>query len=123
MTRTPTASATPSPSVTRTVTPTISVTPSITPSKTPTISITPSVSPSPQQQAAPAARVQGNQLVDGNNKLLQLRGVNVSALEFYPISQAQVPPGGNAFDYWGGQNPNFHIIEKLGSQCDPCTIK
>src|SRR6185295_7642318 len=54
--------------------------------------------------------VSGNHLVDETGQLVQLRGVNISALEFYPIDNAQAPPGGKAFDYWGGQSPNLKSI-------------
>ena len=55
------------------------------------------------KSAIPVVKVSGNKLVDGNGNTLQLRGVDVSALEFYPISNA----GG---DYWGGQRPNMKAI-------------
>ena len=51
----------------------------------------------------PVVKVSGNKLVDGNGNTLQLRGVDVSALEFYPI----LSEGG---DYWGGQRPNIKAI-------------
>src|ERR1700677_615880 len=50
-------------------------------------------------------KVSGNHLVDGNGNVLQLRGVDVSGLEFYPILNT-----GNA-DYWGGQSPDLKAIK------------
>ena len=51
----------------------------------------------------PVVKVSGNKLVDANGNTVQLRGVDVSALEFYPI----LNEGG---DYWGGQRPNIKAI-------------
>src|SRR4051812_24354388 len=51
----------------------------------------------------PVVKVTGNKLVDGAGSPLQLRGVNVSTLEFYPI----LNEGG---DYWGTQKPNIKAI-------------
>jgi endoglucanase len=52
-----------------------------------------------------AVHVQGNHLVDGAGNALQLRGVNVSGLEFAAIQ------GWSANDPWGGQAPNFAAIK------------
>ncbi len=59
---------------------------------------------------APVVRVQGAHLVDGNGKILQLRGVDTSALEFFPILNNRGPSGGLNPDYWGGQNPDLKAI-------------
>jgi endoglucanase len=53
---------------------------------------------------AAVVKVSGNHLVDGSGALLQLRGVNVSGLEFYPILNT-----GDS-DYWGGQSPDLKAI-------------
>ena len=53
---------------------------------------------------APSVRVQGNHLIDSGGNVLQLRGVNVSALEFAPINGQPQPDG------WGGQKPNLSAI-------------
>ena len=50
---------------------------------------------------APSVRVQGNHLIDSSGNVLQLRGVNVSGLEFAPINGQPQPDG------WGGQKPNL----------------
>jgi endoglucanase len=50
-------------------------------------------------------RVSGNHLVDGSGKLLQLRGVDTSGLEFYPILNT-----GDS-EYWGGQRPDLKAIK------------
>jgi hypothetical protein len=55
-------------------------------------------------------KVSGNKLVDGTGKTLQIRGVDVSALEFNVIDNAEQAPGGKPFDYWGGQYPNLSAI-------------
>ncbi|MEP6547769.1 MAG: glycoside hydrolase family 5 protein [Gammaproteobacteria bacterium] len=55
---------------------------------------------------APSVRVQGNHLIDSAGKVLQLRGVNVSGLEFAPINGQPEPDG------WGGQKPNLSAIAK-----------
>jgi len=49
-------------------------------------------------------RVNGNQLVDASGRVLQIRGVNASALEFVAIQ------GWSPTDPWGGQKPNFSAI-------------
>lgn len=51
----------------------------------------------------PTVKVSGNHLVDSKGAVLQLRGVNVSALEFYPIMIS-------SDDYWGGQEPKLEAI-------------
>jgi endoglucanase len=51
-----------------------------------------------------SVRVQGNHLIDANGKVLQLRGVDVSGLEFAPIDGSPGPDG------WGGQKPNLSAI-------------
>jgi endoglucanase len=53
---------------------------------------------------APSVRVQGNHLIDSSGNVLQLRGVNVSGLEFAPINGQPQPDG------WGGQKPNLSAI-------------
>jgi len=54
-----------------------------------------------------AVSVQGNHLVDGKGSPLQLRGVNVSGLEYVAIQ------GWSAGDPWGGgQKPNWDAIKK-----------
>jgi endoglucanase len=62
-------------------------------------------SPFAAPSAAPVIKVSGNTLVNASGAVVQLRGVNVSALEFNVINQPQAPPGGKAFDYFGGQSP------------------
>ncbi len=49
-------------------------------------------------------RVSGNHLIDASGKTLQLRGVDVSGLEFAPIDGSPQPDG------WGGQKPNLAAI-------------
>jgi endoglucanase len=49
-------------------------------------------------------RVQGNHLIDASGNILQLRGVDVSGLEFAPIDGSPGPDG------WGGQKPNLPAI-------------
>jgi hypothetical protein len=49
--------------------------------------------------------VSGNHLVDGSGNTLQLRGANVSALEFVAIQ------GWDAADPWGGQAPNWSAMQ------------
>lgn len=49
-------------------------------------------------------RVDGNRLLDGSGKPLQLRGVNASALEFVAAQ------GWSAADPWGGQAPDWRSI-------------
>lgn len=61
--------------------------------------------------SAPAVKVSGNKLVNAAGATVQLRGVNVSGLEFNVINQPQAPPGGKAFDYWGGQNPSLAALQ------------
>jgi len=68
-------------------------------------------SPFAAPASVPIVKVSGNKLVNGAGKTVQLRGVNVSALEFNVINQPQVPPGGVAFDYWGGQNPSLAALQ------------
>lgn len=56
-----------------------------TPSPTPTPTSTPTPSPSPTPTATPAGfsvRVEGNKLIDGSGKTLQLRGVNRSGTQY-----------------------------------------
>jgi hypothetical protein len=52
----------------------------------------------------PSVRVQGNHLIDSAGNILQLRGVNVSGLEFAPINGQPQPDG------WGGQKPSLSAI-------------
>jgi endoglucanase len=59
----------------------------------------------PVRAGALVVKVSGNHLVDGIGNLLQLRGVDVSGLEFYPILNT-----GNS-DYWGGQSPDLKAIK------------
>jgi endoglucanase len=51
-----------------------------------------------------SVRVQGNHLIDASGNKLQLRGVDVSGLEFAPIDGSPGPDG------WGGQKPNLSAI-------------
>jgi hypothetical protein len=51
-----------------------------------------------------SVRVQGNHLIDAGGNKLQLRGVDVSGLEFAPIDGSPGPDG------WGGQKPNLSAI-------------
>jgi hypothetical protein len=57
----------------------------------------------------PVVKVSGNHLVDGSGKTLQLRGVNVSGLEFVAVQ------GWDASNPWGNQTgdatPNFNTIK------------
>ena len=53
---------------------------------------------------APSVRVHGNQLIDANGNILQLRGVDVSGLEFAHINGQPQPDG------WGNQKPNLSAI-------------
>jgi len=64
-------------------------------------------------QAAPAGdpveaklkvAVRGNRLIDANGDVLQLRGVNVSALEFVSVQ-------GWSTDPWGGNKPDLKAIK------------
>jgi endoglucanase len=50
-------------------------------------------------------RVSGNHLIDAKGAVLQLRGVDVSGLEFAPIDGSPQPDG------WGGQKPNLTAIK------------
>jgi len=58
--------------------------------------------------AALSIKVQGKQLIDGSGHAVQLRGVNVSGLEFVPIQ------GWSPANPWGGQTgddtPNWSLI-------------
>jgi len=54
--------------------------------------------------SSPSVRVQGNHLIDAAGNVLQLRGVDVSGLEFAPINGQPQPDG------WGGQKPNLAAI-------------
>ncbi|MEP6547770.1 MAG: Calx-beta domain-containing protein [Gammaproteobacteria bacterium] len=51
-----------------------------------------------------SVRVQGNHLIDASGNNLQLRGADVSGLEFAPID------GSPGSDGWGGQKPNLSAI-------------
>ncbi len=53
-----------------------------------------------------AVRVEGNHLIDAAGKPLQLRGVNVSGLEFVAIA------GWIPADPWGGGSPNWNAIHE-----------
>jgi endoglucanase len=66
--------------------------------------------PYPAPTNAPVVKVSGNKLVNAAGNTVQLRGVDLSALEFNVIDNAQPPPGGNPFDYWGGQYPTFSAL-------------
>ena len=59
---------------------------------------------SPARPASPAVKVSGNHLIDAAGNTLQLRGVNVSALEFVAAQ------GWNPADPWGGQSPDWRAI-------------
>ncbi len=52
-----------------------------------------------------SVRVQGNHLIDAQGNPLQLRGVNLSGLEFVAVQ------GWSAQDPWGGQTPNWSAIK------------
>jgi endoglucanase len=71
---------------------------------TATVSITGS---SVASSAGPSARVQGNHLIDVNGNVLQLRGVDVSGLEFWPIEM----PAPYSTNYWGASTPNLTAIQ------------
>jgi endoglucanase len=72
-----------------------------------TATATVSVTGSAVASGTPSARVQGNHLIDANGNVLQLRGVDVSGLEFWPAEET-VPYD---TDYWGGQSPNLTAIQ------------
>ncbi len=56
-----------------------------------------------------AVRVMGDHFVDAGNNVLQLRGVNVSALEFTAVNSC------NVSDPWCGQTPNYAAIKSWDS--------
>ncbi len=56
-----------------------------------------------------AVKVMGDHFVDANNNVLQLRGVNVSALEFTAVNSC------NVADPWCGQTPNYSAIKSWDS--------
>ena len=62
----------------------------------------------PLSPGPPSLSVSGNRLLDGHGKLLQLRGVNVSGLEFVPVQ------GWSPRNPWGGQTgdptPNWGTL-------------
>jgi endoglucanase len=61
-----------------------------------------------------AVTVSGNRLLDAQGQPLQLRGVNISGLEFFPIDNAT--PVLTNIPYWGpGQNPNLQSIAAWGA--------
>jgi endoglucanase len=53
----------------------------------------------------PGVRVSGNHFVDANGAIIQLRGVNVSALEFVAAQ------GWNPADPWGGVSPHWEAMK------------
>jgi endoglucanase len=55
--------------------------------------------------SALSVRVQGDHFIDANSEPIQLRGVNVSGLEFVAVQ------GWDAADPWGGGAPNFSAIQ------------
>jgi endoglucanase len=68
-------------------------------------------SPFAAPRTAAAVKVSGGNLVNNVGAAVQLRGVNISALEFNVIDQPQAPPGGAAFDYFGGQAPVISALQ------------
>jgi hypothetical protein len=76
-----------------------------------TSSATVNIAGSASTTSSVAVRVQGNHLVDAKGNLLQLRGVNTAALEFWPIQITAA----NGSDYWGGQSPNLDAIKAWGA--------
>ena len=52
-----------------------------------------------------SVRVSGDHFIDANNNTIQLRGVNLSGLEFVAVQ------GWDASDPWGGVAPNFTAIK------------
>jgi endoglucanase len=89
--------------------------PTPTPTPTPVPTPVPTPAPTPSPAAVSAIKVVGSTLVNAAGTVVQLRGVNVSGLEFVTIDNAQAPPGGKAFDPWGGQKPNYTAIAGWGA--------
>jgi hypothetical protein len=56
--------------------------------------------PNATPNTAPSIRISGNHFVDGSGKTIQLRGANVSGLEFVSVQ------GWDAANPWGGQTGN-----------------
>ena len=78
---------------------------------TATMNITGSGSSNPPPSGALSVAVHGNQLVNGSGAVVQLRGADVSGLEFTAI-QGFAPA-----DPWGGQSPKWQALQawKLNS--------
>lgn len=108
----PTPAPSPAPAPTPTPTPVPTPVPTPPPAGSTAVNMNAGlVSPFAVPATAAVVKVGGNTLIDGAGKVLQLRGVNVSALEFNVIDQPQAPPGGKAFDYFGGQSPSISALQ------------
>jgi endoglucanase len=71
------------------------------------ITVTAQAADAPATASTPklSVRVKGNRLIDAQGQVLQVRGVNVSGLEFTHIDGTTGP------DDWGGQRPDFNAIK------------
>lgn len=72
---------------------------------TATITITGSATTPPPGSSALSIKVSGDHLVDASGATIQLRGADVSGLEFTAIQ------GWSASDPWGGQKPNWQALK------------